>query len=196
LMVNDTLMTLFVPFQVSNQVFISKSDFNWKYNIDEPMPKTVDLSNPLVTRSNRQLLDDPNYQAGRFQETAYKIYREQDFFDFIAEVSDDKIAFLVEKIPYSDLPKAKIVLTKVGNIKDEKYKKAIANHVEEFEQWLDMKGSKSSTGFKDFFFSQTINDLRSQYLKEHPNDYSFNEATNELNEQLNVFMLYQLNSIE
>lgn len=194
--VNDTLMTLFVPFQVSNKVFISKSDFNWKYNVDEPMPQTVDLSNPMVTRRNRQLLNDPNYQAGRFQETVYKIYREQDFIDFIQEVSQDKIAFIAEKKQYSDLPKVKLSLTKDKEIKDETYRKEIDNHVKEFEQWLDMKGSKSTTGFKDFFFSQKISDLRSQYLKEHPEDYSFNQATNELNEQLNVFMLYQLNIIE
>lgn len=194
--VNDTLMTLFVPFQVSNKVFISKTDFDWKYNVDEPLPQTVDLSNPMVTRRNRQLLDDPNYQAGRFQETVYKIYREQDFINFIQEVSEDKIAFVQEKIPYADLPKVKLTLTKDKEIKDEAYRKEIDNQVIAFEQWLDMKGSKSTKGFKDFFFSQKISKLRSQYLEEHPEDYSFNQATNELNEQLNVFMLYQLNIIE
>ncbi|WP_413512060.1 hypothetical protein [Myroides odoratus] len=196
LVVNDTIRTLFVPFQVSNQVFISKSDFDWKYNIDEPMPKEVDLSNPIVTRKNRQLLKDSNYQAGRFQETVYKIYREQDFFAFIQEVSKDKIAFLVEKIPYANLPKEKVVLTKVNEIKDATYKKAIEQRMDEFNQWLDMKGSQSTSGFKDFFFSQKIPDLRTSFLNQYPGDFSFNQATNELNEQLNVFVLHQLNIIE
>ncbi|MGG5507250.1 MULTISPECIES: hypothetical protein [unclassified Myroides] len=194
--VNDTLMTLFVPFQVSNKVFISKTDFNWKYNIDEPMPNQVDLSSPIVTRRNRQLLDDPNYQAGRFQETVYKIYREQDFLDFVHEVSEDKIAFLLDKQPYAALPKATITLTKDKEVKDEAYRKEIDDHLKEFEKWLTMKGSKSTTGFKDFFFSQKLNELRTKYLEQNPGDYSFNQATNELNEQLNVFMLYQLNIIE
>ena len=195
-MVNDTLMTLFVPFQVSNKVFISKTDFDWKYNIDEPLPNQVDLSSPIVTRRNRQLLDDPNYQAGRFQEAVYKIYREQDFIDFIHEAGNDRISFPLEKIPYAALPKSKVTLTKDKEIKDKAYQKEIDNHLQEFEQWLNMTGSKSTQGFKEFFFSQKISKLRSEYLQQHPDDYSFNQATNELNEQLNVFVLYQLNCIE
>ncbi|MBB1139964.1 hypothetical protein [Myroides sp. WP-1] len=196
LVVNDTVMTLFVPFQVSNKIFISKTDFDWKYNIDEPMPNQVDLSSPIVTRRNRQLLDDPNYQAGRFQETVYKIYREQDFLDFVHEVSEDRISFLLDKKPYAALPKTTITLTKDKEVEDETYRQAMDDHLKEFEKWLTMKGSKSTTGFKEFFFSQKLNGLRTKYLEQYPGDYSFNQATNELNEQLNVFMLYQLNIIE
>ncbi|WP_410880660.1 hypothetical protein [Myroides sp. DW712] len=196
LAINDTIMTLFVPFQVSNKIFISKSDFDWKYNIEEPMPEVVDLSNPIVTRRNRQLLNDPNYQAGRFQETVYKIFREQEFFDFIREVNQDKVVFLEEKKPYAELPKAKIVLTQMEKVKGEQYKQALEDRLVGFHTWLNMEGSKSSKGFKDFFFSSQLNELRTAYLAAYPDDYSFNQATNELNEQLNVFMRYQLNIID
>lgn len=196
LSINDTIMTLFVPFQVSNKIFISKSDFDWKYTLDEPMPDVVDLSNPIVTRRNRQLLDDPNYQAGRFQETVYKIFREQEFFDFIREVNQDQVVFLEEKKPYAELPKVKIELTQMENVKGEKYKQALEDRLAGFHAWLNMKGSKSSKGFKDFFFSSQLNELRTAYLAEYPDDYSFNQATNELNEQLSVFMRYQLNIID
>lgn len=150
--VNDTLMTLFVPFQVSNDVFISKGDFDWKYNIDEPMPDQVNLVSPMITRRNRQLRNDSNYQAGRFQETIYKIYREQDFIDFVQEVGEDKIAFQLEKTPYAKLSKAKLTLTKLATVKDEKYRKAIEDRVAGFEQWLEKRGVSQLRDLKTISF--------------------------------------------
>lgn len=196
LKVNDTLMTLFVPFQVSNKLFISKIDFDWKYNVDEPMPNAVNLANPIVTRKNRQLANDPNYKAGRFQETVYKIFREQDFIEFMQQLSEDKIEFVVEKLPYDALPRTQIILTKLGDVKDEKYLKAVEDRLNNFEQWLDMKGSESTEGFKKFYSISPLKELRKTYLEEHPKDYSFNMLTNELDEQFNKFMLDQLNIID
>lgn len=196
LKVNDTITTLFVPFQASNNIFISKSDFDWKYNLDEPMPEGLALTNPIITRNNRQLANDPNYQAGKFQETIYKIYREQEFKDYIKQVSDDNLVFLLEKTPYNNLVKSKLELTKINNIKDPEYKKALEEHVQEFNQWLDAKGSKSTDGFKTVLMGSKLRDLKSEYLHKHPDDYSFNQAVNEFEEQKNIFMRYQLNIIE
>lgn len=196
LKVNDTITTIFVPFQASNNIFISKSDFDWKYNLDEPMPEGLTLTNPIITRNNRQLANDPNYQAGKFQETIYKIYREQEFKDFIAQVSEDKLTFLLEKTPYADLPKVKIQLTKLNDITDPEYRKALEGQVQEFNQWLDMKGSKSTDGFKDVLMGQQLNKLKSEFLNKHPQDYSFNQAVAEFEEQKNLFMRFQLNIIE
>lgn len=196
LKVNDTITTIFVPFQVSNKIFIDKHDFNWKYNVDDPMPETIILSNPIVTRKNRQLKNDPNYKAGRFQEAIYKIYREQDFIDYLKEFSDDNVEFLETKTVYSDLPTTKITLTKIDDIQDSKFQKALKKHTEDFNEWLNAKGSNSTKGFKEILMGQKLRILKDEYLVTHPKDYSFNAAINEFDDQKQLFMIHQLNIIE
>lgn len=196
LKINDTIVTVFVPFNTSNALFINKSDFDWNYNLDEPMPEGLTLTNPLITRRNRQLANDENYKAGKFQETLYKIYREQAFKDYLHQVSSDKVEFLLDKIPYTDLPKRKIVLTKINDISDTTYKIALEEAVNEFHAWLAQNGSNSTSGFKNVMMGSKLRKLQTEFLTKHPNDYSFNQAVNEFNEQINPFIRYQLNLIE
>ncbi|KZE75226.1 hypothetical protein AV926_17170 [Myroides marinus] len=196
LKVNDTITTIFVPFKITNQLFIKKGDFDWQYNIEEPMPEGITLSPPIITSRNRSLQNDPNYQAGKFQETLFKLYREQEFKDYVKQASDDKIEFLLEKTPYAELPKLKIELTKLKDITDPEYKQKLEDHVHLFYQWLDMKGSKSTTGFKEVLMGQQLTTLRSEFSKKHSDDYSFNQATNEFDDQMTPFMRYQLNIID
>ncbi|MEC4113547.1 hypothetical protein VSO92_05425 [Myroides pelagicus] len=196
LKINDTITTLFVPFKATNQLFLSKSDYNWDYNIEEPMPEGITLSNPIVTRQNRSLLNDPNYQAGKFQETLFKLYREQEFKDFIKQYSNEKIEFLLEKTPYAELPKRKIALTKLKDITDAEYQQKLEGQVKLFDQWLDLNGSQSTEGFKEVLLSQELNTIKADFLKKYPKNYSFNQATNEFNTQKQPFMQYQLNIID
>lgn len=196
LKINDSIATVFIPFKPCNKLIIDKHDFDWKYNLDEPMPEGLTLTNPIITRGNRNLVNDPNYQAGKFQETTYKVYREREFKDYLKSVNDATIEFLVEKTPYASLPKAKINLTLLNDIADPQYRKALEECVKEFNQWLDAKGSKSTDGFKEVLMGSKLRDLKSEYLHKHPDDYSFNAAVNEFDEQKNIFMRYQLNIVE
>ncbi|WP_010251025.1 hypothetical protein [Myroides injenensis] len=196
LKINDSITTIFVPFQVSNKLFIDKHDFNWTYNVDEPMPEGITLSSPIVTSRNRQLKNDPNYKAGKFQEAIYKIYREQDFKDYLKQFGDDNIEFLETKAPYNELPKTKIVLTKIHNIQDTEYQEALQKHIAVFNEWLNDKGSNSTKGSKEVLMGNKLRELKSEYLKKYPKDYSFNDAVNEYDDQKQPFLLYQLNIIE
>lgn len=195
--INDTIVRIFVPFRASNNLFISKADFDWKLTLGEPMPEGIKLTNPLVTRRNRSLLNDENYKAGKFQDTLYKIYREDEFKEFFKHISPDKIDFLLEKEAYKDLPRFRIKLTKASNINDPKYAKELEKEVEKCENWLDLKGSSSASEFKTIFFSNSsLKSLQTKYLEEHPNDYSFNEAVRELESQKALLMKYQLNIVD
>ncbi|MDM1466717.1 hypothetical protein HX045_08080 [Myroides odoratimimus] len=186
LKINDTITTIFVPFKVTNKLFIDNSEYNWQYNIEEPMPEGITLSPPIITSRNRSLQNDPNYQAGQFQETLFKIYREQEFKDYLKTSSDDKIEFLIEKTPYAELPKFKLELTKINNIKDPEYKIALDQQIREFYEWLDMKGSKSTSGSKALSRSYyEFKKKKSEYLNKYPKDFSFNEAVNEYEDQIN-----------
>ncbi|MDM1449746.1 hypothetical protein [Myroides odoratimimus] len=196
LKINDSIVTVFIPFKPCNKLIIDKHDFDWKYNLDEPMPEGLTLTPSIITRSNRSLLNDPNYQAGKFQETAYKIFREQEFKDYLKTVNDATIEFLVEKTPYASLPKAKIDLTLLNDISDPEYKKVLEAQVQKFNQWLDAKGSKSTDGFKEVLMGSELNKLKSEFAKKHPNDFTFSKASNEFEEQKNIFMRYQLNIVE
>lgn len=197
LSINDTITTVFIPFNASNNIFLSKTDFDWKLTLGEPMPEGIQLNNPLVTRHNRSLLNDENYKAGKFQETIYKIYREEEFKEFFKEVSDDKIDFMLTKTPYSALPRTKIKLTTLGEISDPVYVKALEEEVQKVNDWFNLKGGDSASGFKETIFSsKAINALKSKYLEEHPKDFSFSEAARELESQKNYLMRYQLNIID
>lgn len=197
LSINDTITTIFVPFNVSNDLFISKADFDWKLTLGEPMPEGVRLTNPIVTRRNRQLLNDENYKAGKFQETIYKIYREEEFKEFFKQVSDDKIDFLLTKTPYAELPRTSIKLTTLDQVSDPVYIKELEKEVQKCKDWLNLKGGDSASKFKEVLFSSSkIKELQSKYLKEHPNDYSFNTAVRELDDQKRHFMRYQLNIVD
>lgn len=195
--VNDTIMRLFVPFRASNDLFISKADFDWKLTLGEPMPEGIMLTNPIVTRRNRGLLNDENYKAGKFQDTLYKIYREEEFIEFIKLLSDDKIDFLLDKKDYKDLPRFKFELPKTDNISDDKYIKGLENEIKRCEDWLNLTGGSSASEFKTVFFSSpSLEALKKEYLEEHPKDFSFNEAVRNLESQKTHLMRYQLNIID
>lgn len=196
LKLNDSITTVFVPFRATNDIFIQKSAFDWKYNIDEPMPEGLRLTSPLITRRNRQLANDPNYKAGQFAETIWKLYREDDFKAFFKKFGDGEIDFIVEKIKYADYPKANIQLTKINDISDPEYKKVLADQVQAFNNWLDAKDSKSADGFKDIFFSKTLEERKSEFAKKYPDDFTFSKAVQEYQEQEVVFMKNQLNVVE
>lgn len=197
LSINDTITTVFIPFKASNNIFLSKTDFDWKLTLGEPMPEGIQLTNPLVTRHNRSLLNDENYKAGKFQETIYKIYREEEFKAFFKEISDDKIDFLLTKTPYANLPRTKISFTTLGEIADPTYVKELEAEAKKVEDWFNLKGGDSATGFKEIIFNSKGTDaLKSKYLIEHPKDYSFSKAVRELEDQKNYLMRYQLNIVD
>lgn len=197
LSLNDSIVTLFLPFKASNSVFILKTDFDWKLTLGEPMPETVMLTSPLVTRSNRKLLNDENYKAGKFQDTLYKIYREEEFDKYLKKTSDDRVDFLLVKKTYKDLPRFKIELTKMKDIVDQTYAEELHKEIKRCNDWLDLKGSSSASEFKEVFFSNpSLEKTKARYLEEHPKDYSFNEAVRELESQKTKLMRYQLNIVD
>lgn len=195
LSINDTLMKLFVPFQVSNKLFIHKTDFDWDFGLDQDLPQEMLLSSPLVTWQNRHLLEDKNYQQGKFQESANKLFREQEFKDYLSQFQDDKIDFIVTKLPYNELPIVSVSLVTVQNIEDPLFAKAINDNLAQFYQWQDANGSNSVQGFKDYFFSSHLRDMEAEFRDKYPKTYTFPESVRELQEQVNPFLLYQLNII-
>lgn len=196
LSINDTITTVFVPFNTSNNLFISKTDFDWQLMVGEPMPEGVKLTNPIVTRRNRGLMNDENYKAGKFQETIYKIYREDEFKEFFKQVSDDKIDFLLTKTPYAELPRASVKLTTLDQISDPAYVKELEDKIQKCNSWFELKGKDSTSKFNEYFDLTEIDKLRSKYLQEHPNDYSFSNAVRELENQRSYFLRYQLNIVD
>ncbi|MHC5352804.1 hypothetical protein ACYSNX_01195 [Myroides sp. LJL115] len=192
---NDTITKLFVPFKVSNQLFIQKTDFDWDFGLDQDLPQEMLLNSPLVTWQNRHLLEDKNYQQGKFQQSANKLFREQEFKDYLSQFQDDKIDFIITKLPYNELPKVSVSLVTVQNIEDPLFAKAINDNLAQFYQWQDAKGSSSVQGFKDYFFSSHLRDMEVEFRDKYPKTYTFPESVRELQEQVNPFLLYQLNII-
>lgn len=97
LSINDTITTVFVPFNTSNNLFISKTDFDWQLMVGEPMPEGVKLTNPIVTRRNRGLMNDENYKAGKFQEPSTKYIERMNLKSSLNRLAMIKSIFYLRK---------------------------------------------------------------------------------------------------
>lgn len=189
----------FVSFTVHNDVFIDGAKNSWDYFIDEDMPGDMILSSPIITEQNRSLLNDKNYQAGQFQTTRHKLYREQDFLNYLKRFSDENIKFCSEKKAYSDYTPMKVQLTTIEAINDPEYRDYMTDLQNKTNEWFQMTDPKQVNAVQEELIGvrATIkrNEMRNEYLEKHKGDhnnnlqkqdYSFNEATNEYGEQTSV----------
>lgn len=177
----------FLPFSVHNSLFITKSNVSWDYFLDEELPEELIFRSPLVFRSNRKLLKDANYQAGKFQESKKKIFREKDFWTHF-KVSDSlDVHLVVDKIKFSEYQSIQIKLTKIDAVKGEKYQNYLKDLQTKAQEWVTLTDPKKVVELQEELFGvkSTIarTDLRNEYLTTYPDDYSFNQATNEFSDQ-------------
>lgn len=180
----------FLPFSVDNSLFITKSNVSWDYFLDEDLPEELIFRSPLVFRSNRKLLKDANYQAGQFQESKKKIFREKDFWTHFKVADSLDVHLLANKVKFSEYQPIKIKLTKIGAVKGEKYQNYLKDLEAKAQEWLTLTDPKKVVELQEELLGvkSTIarTDLRNEYLATYPDDYSFNEATNEFSDQAKI----------
>lgn len=198
--VNGVEEEVIMPFSVQNEIFIEPTKEYWDYFLDEALPEDLVLYSPVITRRNRQLLNDPNYQAGRFQTTKKKIYREQ---EFIAEhlqelIPEAQLQFILEKRSYADHQPFKIALTTIEAVQGEEYQNYLHNLEQDTNRLFQETDPKVVVDLKEKLISVKAtlaqNEMRSQYLAEktiqtansQEIDYAFNAATYEYNDQMSI----------
>lgn len=197
--INGERVKEYVSFSVQNDVFIDAALKSWDYFINEDVPDNVVLSRPIVTKRNRSLLNDKNYKEGPFQTTKQKLYREQDFLNYMKKFTDEEIKFCMEKKAYSDYTPMKVKLTTLDAIKDPEYKNYMIDLQNKTNEWLQMTDPKKVNELQDELMgvkaNVTRNKMRSEYLEKYKGDhndnlqkldYSFNAATNEYGDQTSV----------
>lgn len=188
-----------VPFSVHNDLFMEYSKASWDYFLNEELPEEVELYSPVVTRQNRQLLNDPNYKAGAFQTTKKKLFRAQDYIkEYLQEFSDSDIKIILDKRAYQDYVPYKIALTKVDSVQGEKFKSHLVNLQNDINAWFQLTDPKAVMDQKDQLFGMKsiteFHKMRQEYHEQftitedgrEKMDYSFNAAYNELHDQTSV----------
>lgn len=195
IILNDSLQTLSLPFQVVNDLFIEKTNYNWDYYLDEDIPASVVLKNAVVTRRNRSLANDPNYQAGKFQTVKSKIFREADFFGYLKESGiEDKITFPQNAVKLSELPKVEMPEIDVNKIACPKGRESVELALEHWNKWLTLSGGDFAKEYDDYIgvIWQKIlpQSLENECYKEHGGDITYKQASGEvkgvINELYNV----------
>lgn len=198
--VNGVEEEVTMPFSVQNDIFVEPSKESWDYFLDEALPEDLVLYSPVITRHNRQLRNDPNYQAGRFQTTKKKIYREQEFItEHLQElVPEAQIQFILEKRSYADHQPFKIALTTIDAVQGDEYQNYLRHLEQNTNRLFQETDPKIVMDLKEELISVKAtleqNRLRSQYLAEktvqtdnsQKVDYAFNAATNEYNHQMSI----------
>ncbi len=177
----------FLPFSVDNSLFITKSNVSWDYFLDEELPEDLIFRSPLVFRKNKKLLKDANYQAGQFQDSKKKIFREKDFWSHFQVPDSLDIHLVKDKVKFNEYKPIQVKLTNIDAVKGEKYQNYLKDLDTKTKEWLTLTDPKKVVELQEELFGvkSTIarTDLRNEYLAAYPDDYSFNEATNEFSDQ-------------
>lgn len=195
IIVNDSLVSLSLPFQIVNDLFIEKTKYNWDYHLDESIPANVTLQNAVVTRRNRALANDPNYQAGKFQTVKSKIFREEDFLAYLKESGvEANISFPQNKIPFNELPKVKMAEINLDSIACPPGRQALESALEHWDKWLTLKGADFEKEYEDYISVTRQKELKpsleNECYREYGGDYSYKQAASKFSGVINP--LYNL----
>ena len=180
IILNDSLQTMPLPFQIVNDLFIEEINYNWDYYLEETIPANVVLRDALVTKRNRSLADDPNYQAGKFQTVKSKIFRETEFLDYLKESGvEDNIQFPKNIVRYEELPKVKMATINLDSIACPPGKEAVELALEHWDRLLTLKGTDFAKEYE--IVSNLRHNVLTQSLeirceKEYDGDYSAKAA--------------------
>lgn len=185
IIINDTLITQKLPFKIINDLFIEKSDYIWDYYLDDPIPEILILKDVLITRRNRSLQNDLNYKARRFQSVKSKIFRENDFINYLKESGiKENISFPKKPFTFKDLPKIEMVNINLDAIACPPGREAVKTALAHWNKWIKLKGSTFASEYNNFIsrlgFDVLTTELRGQCYELYNKDYTYTQASTKI----------------
>lgn len=193
--INDSIQELKLPFFVDNNLFL---EYELDYGINEEFPNAVTFKSPMITRRNRSLESDKNYQAGQFQTTKRKLYREDDFIAFVNKEDESlNLRLLPSELTYSTIVPLTMPNIDYDKVTCEEGREFLKKYIAEIEQWLNMKDDEFVDLYYDEFSKRRkLQEMRPKCLQAHPNDFSFNEASNQVSDVLSSIVLNTFSVVE
>lgn len=176
-----------LPFSVDNSLFVTKSNISWDLFLNEELPNDLLIRNPFVIKDNNEVVENNNLQGDRFQESKKKLFREKDFWAYCKIADSIDLRLATNQLKYNDYHPIHIKLSKINTVKGEKYQNYFRDLESKTNEWLSLTDSEKVVKLQEELFGvQSIiarTDMKSEYLSEYPNDFSFNEVMDEFTNQ-------------